>query len=66
MNKIYKLEMVTQNFSENREGYFSNMKILNEKIVQVKERIAKDKKYYDEFYGETNFIVSPIELNILD
>jgi hypothetical protein len=60
--KIYKVEMITNNPSADKEGYFATEEEANE-IENKWEKITKESPTY---YGETYFNREEIELGEFD
>jgi len=60
--KIYKLEMITNNPSADKYGYFETEKEADE----VEEKYKKIVKESPDYYGETYFEREEIELGLFD
>jgi hypothetical protein len=60
--KIYKLEMITNNPSANKSGYFETEEEADKKEEQWKRITAESPDYY----GDTYFEREEIELGIFD
>lgn len=59
-NKIYKVEMITQNLSANREGLFST-RDKADKIIETWTKIVTNDK--TEHYGKTEFYVTALPID---